>query len=356
MATLQTYYEKFKHNIKLTRESDEYKKVREKDDLVTPKVKTALTDAGYKVEDDFLQGSLKMHTGIKPLDGDYDIDRAIVLCGTSVDDNPIPPKKVVKQTLKDHGFYSPVIKNPCVTADYISDNIHIDYPIYRKEYYGDLELGIGKECSGEDHRYWDESDPKGLIDWVADSQFHQDGFFARELTAQEKDQYRRLVRYLKRWRDESFTSESERKKVFSIALTVMLKESFKPSIDTNNGKVDDHLAIKDTLDTILNKQNYFIDEGDEQYSISVYLPVTPTDRDIFQESSQTIGTKLRKKFINLLGALEEVDQLDDLHAQTQILNKYFGRDFEIHPKDNGNNSKNANNKSAALVGISTGAA
>lgn len=95
MATLQTKYINFKDNIALTRECDHYKKAREKDDVIKEKVSEAFRDEGYEVHSTFLQGSLATHTGIIPLDGDYDIDRGIAITKASAPDNPLEPKKLL---------------------------------------------------------------------------------------------------------------------------------------------------------------------------------------------------------------------------------------------------------------------
>lgn len=345
MADLQTHYTNFHNKIKLSRESENYRKAREKDDLITPKVKKALNDAGFNVVDHFLQGSMKTNTGIIPLDGDYDIDRAIVIDTDSED--PVEAKKVIRDTLLKHGFIQPKIKKPCVTADYQADNIHIDYPLYRQEAWGELTLGVGKEFASDDNKYWDESAPKELISWINDCQCHQDSW--NELTSDERSQFIRITRALKRWRDEKF-NDADASKIYSIALTVMIKESFMPSVN-DNGKANDHEALRDTLDVILNKKSYFVDQGDGSFFVSVKLPVTPY-RDIFHENSKTIGTKLKNKLQVLNEALEEVDQLDDLHEQTKILEKHFGEEF---PVANETVAENNANDAPAIVGVSTGA-
>ena len=77
--SIQTHFEKFHDKIKLGREDDAYKKARDRDDSIKANVKTAFSEAGYPVVTDFIQGSLKTHTGIVPISGDYDIDRALVI-------------------------------------------------------------------------------------------------------------------------------------------------------------------------------------------------------------------------------------------------------------------------------------
>ena len=90
---IQTHFEKFHDQIKLGREDDAYKKARDRDDSIKAEVKTAFSEAGYPVVADFIQGSLKMHTGIVPISGDYDIDRALVIDEEKAPENPVTPKK-----------------------------------------------------------------------------------------------------------------------------------------------------------------------------------------------------------------------------------------------------------------------
>ena len=63
---IQTYFDKFHDKIKLTREDDAYRKARERDDSIKKEVKSEFKEAGYLVVDDFIQGSLKTHTGVVP--------------------------------------------------------------------------------------------------------------------------------------------------------------------------------------------------------------------------------------------------------------------------------------------------
>lgn len=351
--SLQTQYKKFANAISLTRESDKYKDAREKDDLITPKVEAAFKEEGYEIDSNFLQGSLATHTGVIPLDDDYDIDRAIAITKDSSPDNPVDPKKIVKNVLLEHGFKEPKIKKPCVTADYKNKPIHIDYPIYRVDDSDNYQLAVGKENSDENNRSWSETDPKELLDWITSEKNHQ-SLLADDLTSNEKSQFYRLVRYIKRWRDERYGSESQRKKVFSIALTVMFKESFNPCVD-DNGKADDHQGLKDTLDVILNRSSYFISEGNEKYSISVSLPVTPY-KDIFSENSKAVGTLLKTRFEKLLDVLKEVDEKETLKEKTELLQKQFGEDFPI--AEDSSSKKNEGRVAATtsgFVGVSGGA-
>lgn len=344
MASLQTKYINFKDNIALTRECDRYKKAREKDDAIKDKVSKAFRDEGYEVHSTFLQGSLATHTGIIPLDGDYDIDRAIAITKASSPDNPLEPKKIIKDVLKNHNFKEPKIKKPCVTADYINEPFHIDFPTYRIDSSSNYELAVGKEFSDENNRSWSPSDPKGLVSWIKSNKNHQFPYIT--LTDEERNQFYRLVRYMKRWRDERYSSKSERKKVYSVALTIMIKESFCPNID-DSGKADDHKALQDTLEIMIDR--YFTRTFDGNYSISVKLPVVPYN-NIYQDKGETVGKLLHPRLKTLLNALKEVDTKDTLKDQCELLRKHFGNDF---PESN--DEIRDKGIKAGLVGVSDGA-
>ena len=191
--SLQNQYKKFAETIALSRDSAKYKAAREKDDMITPKVEAAFKEEGYEVESSFMQGSLATYTGVIPLDDDYDIDRAIAITKASSPDNPVEPKKIIKRVLAEHGFSEPKIKRPCVTADYKSTPMHIDYPTYRISAFGNYQLAVGKEYSDEDKGCWYDADPKGLNEWITSSKNHQGGLFAGDLTAAERSQFYRLV-------------------------------------------------------------------------------------------------------------------------------------------------------------------
>ena len=320
---IQTHFDKFHNRIKLGREDEAYRKARERDDSIKKSVSDSFNKAGYPVVKDFIQGSLKTHTGIKPISGDYDIDRALVVEEKNAPQDPVTPKKNVRDVLTNRGFKNAKIKKPCVTADYISDNVHIDFIIYKRhgnQYY----LAVGKENSDAYHREWSAADPLGLIDWVNDNIWY--GTNASDIQAQ----FRRLVRYLKRWRDVQF-SETVAKKVYSIGLTVMVKEQLRHSF-SNEGKQQDLQALRKTVEAIL-FADYFNHVWPNQYRVSVYLPKEPW-QDIFQGSSLDTGTQLYNKLKLLKEKLIEVEGLSDVRKQCEILNKLFGSDFHI-PSNSG---------------------
>ena len=342
---IQTHFDKFHDKIKLGREDAAYKKARDRDDSIKADVKSAFSEAGYPVVADFIQGSLKTHTGIRPISGDYDIDRALVVDEQKAPENPVTPKKTVLDVLEDRGFKNAKIKKPCVTADYASDNLHIDFIVYKRS--GDQHyLAVGKKNSDEDNREWSIADPLGLLDWINDAGGYDDD--AQDVLAQ----FRRLVRYLKRWRDAQFT-ETVATKVFSIGLSVMVKRQLKPSFSTEGAR-DDLAALRATVEAMLNV-GYFSEEEADRYRVRVHLPVQPY-RDIFDGSSLDTGTQFYNKLKRLKEQLKKAEGLTDERKQCEILNKLFGDDFKVPDPPAGNaKARRAIYASPGLVGHSQGA-
>ncbi|MDC9613058.1 nucleotidyltransferase [Xenorhabdus khoisanae] len=351
---IQTHFDKFNKKIYLTSHSEGYKKAKEKDESIFEEIKSAFKEAGYPVIDSFTQGSFAVNTAINSLDGDFDIDRAIVIDAEKAPEDPVTPKKIIKEVLNKRNFKDPRIKKPCVTADYKSINLHIDYTVYKKETFffaGDTYyLAIGKNGSCNENKEWSEADQKGLIEWI-DS---VDGFGLGATT--KRKQLKRLIRYIKRWRDVNFNSEEVRKKVFSIGLTVMLKEQYKPN-PLSAEVCNDLQALKSSVDAILDAGYISAPWGTNDYRVYVRLPKKPK-RDIFQHkvegghadgSDLNVGAQLRNKLLKLQEELQKALVETDEIEQCKILNKLFGDDFEVPQQEARSSPKEASSISAAWV-------
>ncbi|NLU98889.1 nucleotidyltransferase [Marinomonas sp. UCMA 3892] len=333
---IQTHFNNFDKAIYLTGQSPGYKNAKEKDDSILNDLKTRFKEEGYPVVDTFLQGSFSVNTAINNLDGDYDIDRALVIDEGSAPEDPVKLKGVALEVLTKRSFKNPKVKKPCVTADYLSINLHIDYTIYTRDSSGNYKLAVGKLGSSVENKEWSPTDPKGLMDWINDtSNYGQSALNKRK-------QYKRLVRYMKRWRDVNFNEQS-RKKLFSIGLTIMIKEQYQP--DYFSDVEDDLVVLEKVVRKMLNAGYIKLAGSIDQplYRVSVNLPKSPY-RNVFQHkvgnqswsgSDTNIGTLFRNKLTNLLRKLEEANNETDEIKQCEILNKVFGDDFKI-PNSSGN--------------------
>jgi predicted nucleotidyltransferase len=207
--SLQKQFAEFNDKIRLTWNDNKLKLIREKDESIQTDIRSAFKDAGYPVVEFFQQGSYATQTCIEPLNNgdDYDIDVGVVIDKANAPDDPVEVKKTLRDVLEDRNLKNPKIKKPCVTAQYYKEgekNFHLDYPIYSKDFLGSYLLAIGKEHASAEEKRWEAGAPKGLIEWLND----------KSLCNNDNDrfaQYKRLIRYLKRWRDFVF-SDSDRKK------------------------------------------------------------------------------------------------------------------------------------------------
>ena len=185
-------------------------------------------------------------------------------------------------------------------------------------------IGLGKENSNEEYKIWADSDTKGLIDYITNRECHTRYY---NLTDEERQQFYRLVRYIKRWRDVTYTNKDTRKHVYSIGLTIMFKQSFLPEINYY-GIEDDLTALYNTISYILDSQSYFSGYDGDKYNIIVELPVEPY-QDVFRKHGKNVGTELRNKLIYLRRKLKEAIDEESLVKQCTILNRLFGDDFEV---------------------------
>lgn len=340
---IQTQFNKFHDKIKLGRQDDTYRKARERDDSITKDVIAEFRDAGYPVIGDFIQGSLATATAVVPLSGDYDIDRALVIDSENAPSDPVKPKITALDVLEARRFKNARIKMPCVTADYAHDSLHIDFVVYKKE--GEQHyLAIGKKNSDQQNRSWSVADPIGLMNWIND----QSSYW--QLPSKSQHQFQRLVRYLKRWRDFKF-SETVAKKIYSIGLTVMAKQEFKPSFSTE-ATPQDLVALLNTVNKILTV-SYFQPQYNGQYRVRVALPTSPW-RDIFDGSSLDTGTQFWNKLTTFRDKLSEAADTDDVIEQSEILKKQFGGDFEV-PEGSSGKSGRARYATPGIVGTTQGA-
>lgn len=325
--SLQTQFNKFNETISLSWQDEKIKNIREKNDSILEDIKKKFKEEGYPVIDSFKQGSYITNTTIESLEKEYDIDIGIVISEKNAPDNPIDPKKSLRDVLLARNFKEPKIKKPCVTAQYFrtgEKSFHLDYPIYKKNDFDTYFLAVGKEHSSIEEKNWEESDPKGLIDWLNDKK----GFDSDEAYKQ----YKRLVRLMKRWRDYCITG-TERKKFYSIGLAIMIKESFVMSL-SGDGDISDITALQNTINNIKSRFFTCVDFQNKKYKVKINLPVKP-NRDIFDKHGFSVGTLFYNKLENLLSKIDDVNKETSLIKKCEILKKYcFGDDFPVPDNDN----------------------
>ncbi len=318
MPAVQKQFDEFHQLIKLG-EDDEKVNLREKRDTLLKVLAKNLPDDVPAFES-FHQGSYSMHTGVVPLDLNYDIDVGIIFdCQKSKYPNPVDLKKKVRDALDNNGR-TVNIRRPCVTVNYMRNGkpeYHVDLAIYAKRDDGYLDLAKGKEHSDESNRVWEVSDPRKLTELIC-TRFDEDGDLA---------QYRRCIRYLKRWRDVNFSSGAP----LSIALTVAAYNWFGPN-KTTNGTYIDLLALLEWTKSMLGQFSYEWTKEDGPHNrLKVMLPVQP-NTDLMGRMSKAQMDVFRSELIELRDALGAAYDETLPEEACKLLVPVLGTEFPVPVK------------------------
>ncbi|MDX6745926.1 hypothetical protein SHK09_03905 [Polaribacter sp. PL03] len=315
----------------LDREEESNKILREKRDILLKDIKTYFDKKNKDLDTQeqikyewFNQGSYAMYTGVKPLDdSDFDIDVAIVLDINKENySNPTTVKKWIFEALDTKINRTVLWKKPCITVQYTKageEKYHVDFAIYAgnnddNKYY----LAKGKETSISDEKKWDESSPKELKDSINN----------RFEGSEEKKQFKRVIKYLKRWKEENFKSEnSGTGKPTGIALTALIYKHFTPFVKdhfTNTPEVNDLSALLNSVSHIINSNIWS--------EIEIHLPVPPYN-NLFSEMTSIQMEKFKEKLTTLKNKLEEAQENIDPHEASKLIQKVLGSDFPIIEKE-----------------------
>lgn len=330
MAELQKEFLDFHNKIKLKMD-DENAKLKEKKEIILSRISSKITKDA-KTYTTFDQGSYAMGTGIVPIDGQYDIDVGLWFAMSKDDIKPMDAKKWIYDALENHTDQV-CYKNPCVTVTYKENGepkFHVDVTVYATTNVdGKIYLAKGKPESESENKKWEESNPKELISKISNNLNDAD----------DRKQFRRTIRYLKRWKDNKFTAGGNGRPT-GIALTICAYYHFSPTYTYDffeqKKKYDDLKGLENFISTI---RNHFIpkysfdSEGNliTDYRLTTNLPVSPFS-DMFEKMTDKQMTAFYEKLGNLLNALTLArNELDPVVA-AETLVKYFGSDFPIPPK------------------------
>jgi hypothetical protein len=334
MADVQKQFDLFDEYIRLGR-FDENATLREKREIIRNKLRERLPGV-FKKHNEVCptfrfrdQGSYEMGTGTKPLDGDFDIDQGLYFeIGTDAYPDPVILKKRVHEALDGH-TKEVRIRRSCVTVFYQRDGepiYHVDLAVYSDGSWNPdarSRIAKGKENSATEHRIWDVSDPQGLTDKI----------FGR-FEGNNRAQFRRVVRYLKRWKDVNFSSGGNSAPL-GIGLTVAAYDVLQPTYaDIGAGKPNDLEALRKLVQALVNRFTPAWDkeEGEWVRRLVVMLPVEPWS-DLFGRMSNRHMEALEDKLQKLLEALDAADAEIDPHEACKKLKAVFGDDFPVPPKE-----------------------
>lgn len=275
--------------------------------------------------DKYDQGSYGMHLGTEPLDGkEYDIDVALRFNADKCDYKPMELKEIICDILKNHTEYGAEIKKPCVTVTYKHDGeaaYHVDLVVYTYEDKtdSDSQMYLARGTSADsDETCWEKSDPVGLVNYINDAVEQGD----------ERDQFRRSVRYLKRWKNRRFSSSGHAEPA-SIGITLIAADYFQ-YVDG-----DDLSALKKLVDNMLSL--FKIEEYDTKgnrflYRLKYPMPSSlnfESDTDAFSKMTTIQMTDFKDKLDKLSRDLGAVQAEPDEVEQCKKLQKILGDDFHV---------------------------
>ena len=319
MASLQTQFNKFHNTIKV--DFDDSGLLRDKRDLIVDNLRDGLKRLFPKYTPTFTyfnQGSYDLATGVEPLAGeDYDIDVGIIFNFSKGSYKPVQVKEWVFKALNT-GSRTVEIKRPCVRVQYHSNTekwFHVDLAIYStdKDYFGNEVNYIAKGFPGssEDNKLWELSEPFRLKELLRSK--ISDSF--------DREQFRRIIRYLKRWKDYNFSTG----RPTGIALTACCYNLF--TVQKNYVYNSYPLTYQyDDLKALQNVVNGMIGMFTWNGQISVKLPVQPYN-ELFKKMSNIQMALMKTELITLRDALVAASNEYYSSSACTRLQKVFGSDF-----------------------------
>jgi hypothetical protein len=306
MANTQQLFEIFHSRIRTYYEIN--KTLQEKKDIIVNRVKGHLAKNKRPSCEPFIQGSYKMKVGICALKGmDYDID--VGLC-FSFDEGAHSAEEVRKWVFEAVDGHTETVetKTSCIRVIY-SEGYHVDLVAYAR---WDDANGVEQHRLAHKAKGWRPANPPKLVQIVADA---RKPFSETEDLATQTDQFRRVVRYLKRWNDHAIPKESG-DKPSGIALVLLTKTHLTSPALFWDGTPDDRQALE--IVATAAAQTYG--------RISAIKP-TPEGEDLFAGLSDTAMDNLKKRFTTLSDALIFAKNANDGAEACKELKKVLGEDF-----------------------------
>jgi hypothetical protein len=171
--------------------------------------------------------------------------------------------------------------------------------------------------------------------------------------AGDRRQFRRSIRYLKRWKDKRFPSEGNAAPI-GIGITVAAYYWFtpeRPLLDPfANARQDDDLrALTSFVNAMLQRFTTVDHDGEMAERLRVRLPVRPQN-DVFEKMTNHQMSDFAEKLESLQQTLNEaIDEVDPVEA-CENLQSQFGEDFHVPEA-----SETAQRRRRAIVSSGTSA-
>lgn len=282
---------------------------------------------GYPIST-WLQGSYKYGTLIKPVNSgeEYDVDLGVYFewgKGEKLEPTADQLRRWVQQELVNYSDQCTDIlkvmeppKERCSRASY-RNQFHIDTPVYHLH-------------SETDNRYlacltkgWEASDPKTFYKWFRDA-----------LTGDEREQVRRLIRYLKAWAALSFDDIPD-SRPSSILVTVLVTEAYLDigqSVFVGVADDDALISITRSMHSRLNRNRKVQNPANKAQEdlnrmskeawaaflprLDMLLDIAKRAADASDEASAALTWSEAFSFLMPLPNVDEVELVDDITSRS----------------------------------------
>jgi len=323
MPTTQTYFNRFNEKIRISYEEDT--KLRDKRDLLLDNIRHCIkyfanhNNITIPHFDTFNQGSYDLRTGIKPLySEDHDIDVGIVF---QIKRNEADPQKLVNLVFQALQSPNRTVekKRPCLRVQYHKNDektYHVDIAIYCVEQglwnSENYFLARSPKTGSKDIKLWEQAAPFRL----------KEIFREKYQKNEELEQFRRIIRYLKRWKDISFSATGNNRPT-GIGLTACVYNwTTYQQINLDTGKSEDYDlgGLIQVVDKIIGSFNSWTNR------LVVNLPVVPNN-DLFEKMTDSQMQNFKNKLLNLQNSLKQASQAKYINEFCNPLRNVFGEDF-----------------------------
>jgi hypothetical protein len=171
---------------------------------------------------------------------------------------------------------------------------------------------------------WRPADPPVLLEHVRNARAPYKGTEDNET---KTDQFRRCVRYLRRWDDVAMAAESGAKPS-GLAFVLLCRDRLTPTRFWQ-GSSDDRGAFEVLANSAASEVGRLIAQKP-----------TPEYEDMFARLSDADMKALKSRFRELADALQDADAEPDPVEACKILQRVFGPDFPVpKPQDTGEKTK-----------------
>lgn len=292
----QTLFVKFHEKVRL-KDTEENSDLRQRRDEVLAHLRQHMWERHRLKFDMFNSGSYAMGTGVQPPRGlDYDIDLGVVFAVEHAQKDAREFKQLV------HGGLPSSLgrvewRRPCLTV--FRKDHHVDLGVYVKDG-GGLWLAMGKQT--DPTVTWQQDGIKLFIDDVR-SRFPD--------PRGDHEQFQRIIRCLKRWKDVHFQGNGVKAPV-GLALTVMAYYWF--SARRSSGVYNDLAALTQLVQRVLKE----FSDG----RVELKFPRAPSDNLLRKLSAEQVK-QMRGRFQVLFDRLTEATTKESAAP----LRLAFGLDF-----------------------------